>query len=120
MSLGRDMQQNIQTELNFSSTPAGEAREAGREETELLPTTKDPESPARTNRLMEEVCERENLKEALRRVKANRLCFRREWNLWTTPKIRPRKGPACAPQSLGGVTGPQNDDDLFLIQHPSS
>jgi RNA-directed DNA polymerase len=66
------MQQNIQTELNFSSTPAGEAREAGREETELLPATNDPESPARTNRLMEEVCERENLKEALRRVKANK------------------------------------------------
>ena len=36
MSLGSDMQQNIQTELNFSSTPAGEACEAGREETELL------------------------------------------------------------------------------------
>ena len=72
MSLGSDMQQNIQTELNFSSTPAGEAREAGREETELLPATNDPESPARTNRLMEEVCERENLKEALRRVKANK------------------------------------------------
>jgi RNA-directed DNA polymerase len=66
------MQQNIQTELNFSSTPAGEAREAGREETESLPTTNDPESPASTNRLMEEVCERENLKEALRRVKANK------------------------------------------------
>ena len=72
MSLGSDMQQNIQTELNFSSTPAGEACEAGREETELLPATNDPESPARTNRLMEEVCERENLKEALRRVKANK------------------------------------------------
>jgi RNA-directed DNA polymerase len=72
MSLGSDMQQNIQTELNFSSTPAGEAREAGREETELLPARNDPESPARTNRLMEEVCERENLKEALRRVKANK------------------------------------------------
>jgi RNA-directed DNA polymerase len=72
MSLGSDMQQNIQTELNFSSTPAGEAREAGREEAELLPATNDPESPARTNRLMEEVCERENLKEALRRVKANK------------------------------------------------
>ena len=72
MSLGSDMQQNIQTELNFSSTPAGEAREAGREETELLSATNDPESPARTNRLMEEVCERENLKEALRRVKANK------------------------------------------------
>src|ERR1700734_349037 len=29
-------------------------------------------NPASTNRLMEEVCERENLKEALRRVKANK------------------------------------------------
>ncbi len=72
MSLRSDIQRNIQTELNFSSTPAGEAREAGREETESLSTTNDPESPARTNRLMEEVCERENLKEALRRVKANK------------------------------------------------
>jgi RNA-directed DNA polymerase len=72
MSLGSDMQQNIQIELNFSSTPAGEVREAGGEETELLPATNDPESPARTNRLMEEICERENLKEALRRVKANK------------------------------------------------
>ena len=66
------MQQNIQTELNFSSTAAGEACEAGREETESLPAMNDPESPARTNRLMEEICERENLKEALRRVKANK------------------------------------------------
>ena len=66
------MQRNIQTELNLSSTPAGEAREAGREEIESLPTANDPESPASTNRLMEEVCERENLKAALRRVKANR------------------------------------------------
>ncbi len=72
MSLGSDMQQNIQTELNFSSTPAGEARETGSEEAESFPATNDPQSPARTNRLMEEVCERENLKEALRRVKANK------------------------------------------------
>jgi RNA-directed DNA polymerase len=66
------MQQNIQTELDFSSMPAGEAREAGREETESLSTANAPQSPASTNRLMEEVCERENLKEALRRVKANK------------------------------------------------
>src|SRR3984957_13064021 len=72
MSLKSETQQNIQTELNFSSTSAGEAREAGREETESLSTTQDPESPARTSRLMEEVCERENLKKALRRVKANK------------------------------------------------
>jgi RNA-directed DNA polymerase len=66
------MQQNIQTELNFSSTSAGEACEAGREETESLSTANDPESPASTNRLMEAICERENLREALRRVKANK------------------------------------------------
>src|SRR6202049_3123502 len=71
MSLGNQSQQKIQTELNSSPTPAGEAREAGREETESPSTVNDPESPASTNRLMEEVCERENLKEALRRVKAN-------------------------------------------------
>src|SRR6202050_4078613 len=72
MSLRTDRQQNIQTELNFSLLPAGEAREAGREETESLSTANDPESPASANRMMEEVCERENLKEALRRVKANK------------------------------------------------
>ena len=72
MNLRNDTRQNIQMELDFLSSPAGEAREAGREETESRPTMNDPESPASTNRLMEEVCERENLKEALRRVKANK------------------------------------------------
>src|SRR5580692_1134735 len=72
MNLKSEMQQNIQAELNFSSMSAGETCEAGREETESPSTANDPESPARTNRLMEEVCERENLKEALRRVKANK------------------------------------------------
>ena len=66
------MQQNIQVELNFSSPSAGEAREAGREETEPFPAAHAPESPASMNQLMEEVCERENLKEALQRVKANK------------------------------------------------
>jgi RNA-directed DNA polymerase len=72
MSLRDDMQQNLQIELNFSSAPAGEACEAGSKETESFPTMYDPESPTGTNRLMEEVCERENLKEALRRVKSNK------------------------------------------------
>src|SRR5216683_2805401 len=72
MSLDSDMQQNIQGELNFSVPPMGEAREAGREETESLPTIHAPERPAGTTRLMEEICDRENLKEALRRVKANK------------------------------------------------
>src|ERR1700730_17926806 len=72
MSLRSDMQQNIQGELHFSATPAGEAREAGREEAESRLTTHAPERPAGTTRLMEEICDRENLKEALRRVKANK------------------------------------------------
>jgi RNA-directed DNA polymerase len=72
MDLRSDMQQNIQGKLDFSSSPAGEACEAGRGETESLPVVHGPESPASTNRLMEEVCERENLKKALRRVKANK------------------------------------------------
>jgi RNA-directed DNA polymerase len=72
MGLRDDEQQNIQIELDFSSTPTGEAREAGREETESFRTTKGSERPASTNRLMEEVCERENLKAALRQVKANK------------------------------------------------
>src|SRR6202163_2496499 len=66
------MQQNIQGKLDFSSSPAGEACEAGRGEAESLPVVHEPERPANTNRLMEEVCERENLKAALRRVKANK------------------------------------------------
>ena len=72
MDLKSNKQRNIQTELDFSSTQAGEAGETGREETELQLAVHDTESPARTNRLMEEVCERDNLKEALRRVKANK------------------------------------------------
>src|SRR6202051_1835537 len=39
---------------------------------ESLRTTSASESPARTDRTMEEIVERENLKEALRRVKANK------------------------------------------------
>jgi RNA-directed DNA polymerase len=63
--------QNIQLELDFASAPTGEARTVGREETESFRVMNGTENPASTNRLMEEVCERENLKDALRRVKAN-------------------------------------------------
>src|SRR6516165_7089556 len=72
MSLKDDKQQNIQMKLDFSSGLTGEPREAGREETESSAATSGTENPASTNRLMEAVCERENLKEALRLVKANK------------------------------------------------
>ena len=72
MNLRNDRRQNIQMELDFSSERAGETCGAGREETESLQAVTASESPAGTNRLMEEVCERENLKAALRQVKANK------------------------------------------------
>jgi RNA-directed DNA polymerase len=72
MSLKDDKQQNIQFELDFSSEPTGEAREAGGEGTESSGVASGTENPANTNRLMEAVCERENLKAALRQVRANK------------------------------------------------
>src|SRR5258705_13706218 len=72
MSLKDDRQQNIQMELDFSSVLTGEAQEAGREETESSRATNGPENPASTNRLMEAVCERENLKAALRQGKGKK------------------------------------------------
>ena len=73
MNLRNDKRQkNTQETLDFHSEPTGEARQAGGEATESVLTGHAPENPARTNRLMEEVCERENLKEALRRVKGNK------------------------------------------------
>src|ERR1700681_2445822 len=72
MNLKDDKQQNIQIELDFSSALTGEAREAGREGTEPSGATRGTENPPRTNRLMEAVCERENLKAALRQVRANK------------------------------------------------
>ena len=72
MSLTDDKRQNIQMELDFSSALTGAARGVAGEETESSGATSGLENPAKTDRLMEEVCERENLKEALRQVKANK------------------------------------------------
>jgi RNA-directed DNA polymerase len=72
MSLKDDKQQNIQKQLDFPDALTGEARETGREETESPSAASGNERPAGTDRLMEEICERENLKAALQQVKANK------------------------------------------------
>src|SRR5258707_10943234 len=72
MNLESDKRLNIQLRLDFSSAPTGEARQAGGEDIESLSVTNEPERPADTRRIMEEVCERENLKEALRQVRSNK------------------------------------------------
>src|SRR5664279_3292201 len=72
MNLESDKRLNIQLRLDFSSASTGEARQAGREDIESLSVTNEPERPADTRRIMEEVCERKNLKEALRQVRSNK------------------------------------------------
>src|SRR5215468_11992 len=64
--------QNIQKQLDFPPALTGEAREASREESESSGARSEPENPASTDRMMEAICEWENLKEAMWRVKANK------------------------------------------------
>ena len=72
MSLKDDKQRNIRKQLDFPDALTGEAREDGREETESPSAASGTEHPAGTDRLMEEICEPENLKAALQQVKANK------------------------------------------------
>ena len=72
MNLEGDNRLNLQLRLDFSSAPTGEARQAGREDIESPPAVSEPERPANTRRIMEDVCERANLKKALRQVRSNK------------------------------------------------
>src|SRR5258708_14075951 len=72
MNLESDKRLNIQVRLGFAAGPTGEARQALREDIESLSVVYEPERPANTSRIMEEVCERANLKEALRQVRSNK------------------------------------------------
>ncbi len=72
MNLKSDKRLNIQLRLDFPSAPTGEARQAGRRDNESLSVVSEPERPANPSRIMEEVCERGNLREALRQVRGNK------------------------------------------------
>jgi RNA-directed DNA polymerase len=67
-----DKRQKNQLELAFPQEGRGEAPTAGGKGTESFTAKRGIESPAQDERLMEEVCETENLKRAYRRVQANR------------------------------------------------
>ena len=64
--------QNNQLELAFAIDGPGEARAGRGTGTELLAAERGTESPAGSERLREVICERENLKEAWKRVKSNK------------------------------------------------
>jgi RNA-directed DNA polymerase len=67
-----DKRRNIQLELAFMTESRGEAPRAVDEGTESRAAKHASESPATTECLMEEVCQRENLKKALQRVRSNK------------------------------------------------
>jgi RNA-directed DNA polymerase len=64
--------QKNQLELAFTYVGKGEARTEVRKGTEPSMARNEAERLAESERLMEDVCEAKNLKQALRRVKANR------------------------------------------------
>lgn len=66
-----DRRQKIQLELAWGEEVKGEAPKLHTPGTESSAAKCGTESPANTESLMEEVCERENCKQALKRVKAN-------------------------------------------------
>src|ERR1039457_2749036 len=69
-----DQRQNNQLQMTLAFTAEGrsEAPRARRGGTESFTAERRTESPAIKEQRMEEVCERENLKRALQRVKANK------------------------------------------------
>jgi RNA-directed DNA polymerase len=62
----------LQMVLAFTDEGRSEAPKARQEGTESLTAKRAYESPALAEQVMEEVCDRENLKRALRRVKSNK------------------------------------------------
>jgi RNA-directed DNA polymerase len=71
MSAKRQKNQ-LQMVLAFTAEGRSEAPKARREGTESLTAKRARESPARVEQVMEEVCGKENLLRALRRVKSNK------------------------------------------------
>src|ERR1700675_2200870 len=66
------MGEQQKTQRVLDSGRRGEAPEAVDRGAEPMAANPETESPSACDRLMEEVCERENLKRALKRVKANK------------------------------------------------
>src|SRR6267143_3464077 len=72
MDLRSDKRQNTPNERDSGSAGRGEAQDTRQREIESQLAFNESKSPADTDRIMEEICEWENLKEAMWRVKANK------------------------------------------------
>jgi RNA-directed DNA polymerase len=72
MDLRSDKRQKTQRERGSMSEGVGEAQQPRQRGIESLPAAHEHERPTSTERMMEEICEWRNLKEAIAQVKANK------------------------------------------------
>lgn len=100
--------QKNQLVLAFMEEDRGEALNGLREGTETLTAERGTESPAIGEQLMEEVCERENCKQALARVKANQGSAGVDgMTVHELPEFLIQHWPAIREQLLSGTYTPQ-------------
>jgi RNA-directed DNA polymerase len=103
-----DKRQNNQLVLAFMEEDRGEALKGLPEGTESSAGKRGTESPAITEQLMEEVCERENCKQALKRVKANKGSPGMDgMTVHELPGYLKEHWPAIREQLLSGTYKPQ-------------
>ena len=103
-----DKRQKNQLELAFMAEDTGEAQRAAIEGTESLAAKRGTESPAIGEQLMEEVCGRENCKQALARVKANKGSAGVDgMTVHELPEFLKQHWPTIREQLLSGTYKPQ-------------
>ena len=103
-----DKRQKNQLVLAFMEEDRGEAPKGLQEGTESCVGKRGIESPAITEQLMEEVCGRENCKQALKRVKANKGSAGVDgMTVQQLPEYLKQHWPAIREQLLSGAYKPQ-------------
>jgi RNA-directed DNA polymerase len=103
-----DRRQKNQLVLAFLAEDRGEAPRTAEEGTESLMAKREAENPAIGEQLMEEVCERENCKQALSRVKANKGSPGVDgMTVGDVPGYLKQHWPAIREQLLSGTYKPQ-------------
>ena len=103
-----DKRQKNQLELAFTDESRGEAPRVSAEGTESYMAERGTESPAIGEQWMEEVCGRENCKQALARVKANKGSSGVDrMTVQQLPEFLKRHWPAIREQLLSGTYKPQ-------------
>jgi RNA-directed DNA polymerase len=103
-----DKRQKNQLVLAFMEESRSEAPTASREGTESSAGERGTESPAIAEQLMEEVCGRENCKQALKRVKANKGSAGVDgMTVQQLPEYLKQHWPAIREQLLSGTYKPQ-------------